>query len=242
MASQSNLQTTREFSDRGLLLQHFRPHDPAILASCRRYYNSYTGWVKPVINLICDNAASTAYEELSSVSTNPQVVNPASCDTNYCSVVINWRTSAVCSGGAGWTIVILICVAAGLYVGGGIGYTRYENGHWDASDGKILAAHPHWRYWQELPGLVQEGIAFTKQVVSRGSVGGAKQASSSWDDYDELLGERDEGAVSSRPASPARGRRSSEPATGAKKKRKKRKQKPRPSEPMISTDADGGKE
>ncbi len=211
----------------------------AAIASYRRYYNSYTGWVKPVVNLICDSTASSAYEDMSSVSTNPEVVNAPGCTTNYCSVVINWRTSAVCSGGLGWTIVILISVAAALYVSGGIGYTRYENGHWDASDGRILAAHPHWHYWQELPGLVQEGIAFTKQVVSSGSVGGAKgKATKSGDDYADLL-QRDESTPSSRPASPTRGRRSSEPVAGAKKKKKKRKQKPRPSEPVISTTGDG---
>lgn len=212
----------------------------AAIASYRRYYNSYAGWVKPVVNLICDSTASTAYEEQSSVSTNPEVVDTAGCTTNYCSVVINWRTSAVCSSGLGWTIVILISVAAALYVGGGVGYTRYENGHWDASDGKILAAHPHWHHWQELPDLVREGIAFTKQIVSGGSVGVAKGATRSGDDYNELL-QRDEGAPSSRPASPTRGRRSSEPVAGAKKKRKKRskKQKPRPSEPIITTDGDG---
>ena len=86
---------------------------------------------------------------------------------------------------------------------------------------------------------MQEGIAFTKVVVSRGSVGSGKGLSSSGDDYDQLL-EHDKGG-SSRPASPARDRRSSEPSTGAKKKKKKRKQKPRPSEPIIAADG-GGKE
>jgi hypothetical protein len=37
-------------------------------------------------------------------------------------VVLTWYTDAVClaSGGNGWLIVILMSVAAGIYVGGGI--------------------------------------------------------------------------------------------------------------------------
>ena len=188
-----------------------------------------------MINLICDSAASTAYEEVNSASDNPQVVNTPGCTTNYCSVVINWRTSAVCSGGLGWMIVIAISVAAGLYVGGGIGYTRYENGHWDASEGRILAAHPHWHHWHELADLVREGAVFARQRARGGVRGATDKSSSKGDDYDELLGEAEE-APSRRPA---RGRRSSEPVAGDSKKKKKKKKKPRPSEPIITNDADG---
>lgn len=203
---------------------------------CNRYYDTYTGWVRPVINLICDSAPSTAYEDAQGVSTNPEVVNPPGCTTNYCSVVINWRTPAVCPGGdAGWTIVILISVAAGLYVGGGIGYTRYENGHWDASDGKILVAHPHWKYWQELPDLVRDGIHFTKCVISRGAVGGNNVDRSSWNEHDELL---DEAAPSSQPTKEGAPLKSEKTT----KKKKKRKQKPRPSRPTVDPDGGGGKE
>jgi len=97
------------------------------------YYQSYVGWVNPIVKIICDSSASsTAYTETSGNSANPSVINTPGCTTNYCSAVIEWRTSAVCGGGSGWTIVILIFCAAGLYVGGGIGYMRYELGHWDA--------------------------------------------------------------------------------------------------------------
>ena len=214
------------------------------------YYNSYAGWVPPVINLICDGEPSTAYEETSAVSVNPEVVNTA-CTTNYCSMVINWRTSAVCAGGRGWTIVILICVAAGLYVGGGVGYTRYEKGHWDSGDGGVLSAHPHWPLWQEIPDLVRDGYHYTKVLVSSGSVGskGVGGGGSSRDEFDKILDEHDEhDGSSSRPASPEkekRGRRKSEPAASSAKrtKKKKRKEKPRPSLPLITTDGDAeGKE
>jgi hypothetical protein len=45
------------------------------------YYASYAGWVSPVVNIICDNSASsTAYTVPSSTpSTNPSVVNAAGC-------------------------------------------------------------------------------------------------------------------------------------------------------------------
>lgn len=237
MAFLSNLPTMCESVGERRVLEHCNLHDH-MLGSCGRYYNTYLGWVRPVINLICDSTPSTAYEETQGVSANPEVVNAPGCTTNYCSVVINWRTPAACSGGGiGWTIVVLISVAAGLYVGGGIGYTRYENGHWDASDGKILAAHPHWKYWQELPDLVRDGIFFTKHVISRGAVGGKNVDSSSWNEHDELL---DEAAPSSRPASPAK--EGALLASEKKKKKKKRKQKPRPSKPTVSLDAGGGKE
>ena len=76
------------------------------------YYNSYAGWVPPILNLICDSsAASTAYTETSSASTNPEVINAPGCTTNYCSVVINWRTPAACiSSGLGWTITLILLI------------------------------------------------------------------------------------------------------------------------------------
>ena len=74
----------------------------------------------------------------------------------YCSAAINWRTPLVCSGGgAGWTITILIFVAAAVYVAGGIGYSRFvKNSH----HGKgFVEAHPHYEGWLELPALTRDG-------------------------------------------------------------------------------------
>ena len=60
------------------------------------------------------------------------------------------------SSGNGWTIVILLTVGAGMYVGGGVGFTRYykkeDNGQ------PILTAHPHYSMWQEVPPLLSDGI------------------------------------------------------------------------------------
>lgn len=99
------------------------------------YYDTYPLWVRPVINLICDSAPSSAYQEIvAPLTANPEVVNTPGCNTNFCSVVINWRTPVACRGGVGWMIVFAMCAAAGVYVIGGVAYSRYANGHWVASE------------------------------------------------------------------------------------------------------------
>ena len=79
------------------------------------------------------------------------------------SVVMDWPTAAACAGSGmtGWYIVIFTSVAAGLYVGGGIGYGKREN-----PDADMTSAHPHVHYWQQLPGLVADGVLFTRVHLS----------------------------------------------------------------------------
>ena len=77
-------------------------------------------------------------------------------------MILNWPTAAACSGGMiGWYIVIFTGVAAGLYVGGGIGYGKRENPNAD-----IASAHPHVHHWQQLPGLVADGVYVTRLQLS----------------------------------------------------------------------------
>ena len=198
------------------------------------YYQSYVGWVSPVVNLICDSSASTTEPET-------EVVNAPGCTTNYCSVTINWRTPVVCSagGGSGWTITILICVAAGLYVSGGVGYTRYSTGHFPGTDGDggLLSSHPHYSAWGQVPGLVQDGVRFTRGLVSGGGGGAGEK-----EEFEALApgdGETPPVGSGGGPKGKKKVRRKSEPGT-AKKKRKK---KPRPSVPVVGEGGDGaGKE
>ena len=52
-------------------------------------------------------------------------------------------------------------VAAGLYVGGGVAYTKRND-----PDADLKAAHPHIEYWRQLPGLVSDGILFSRVSLS----------------------------------------------------------------------------
>ena len=149
------------------------------------YYNSYAGWVRPVVNLICDPGASDeAYSAAATATTNPEVLlNPIGCTTNYCSMTMNWRTPAACaSGGAGWTITWIIVLSGLFYVGAGVTYGRSKNppkpgdgalAHPDG--GGAVAWHPHYESWGEGKELVLAGFKYTKMRWHMYRNGGSAQ-------------------------------------------------------------------
>ena len=102
------------------------------------------------LELICDSSGSSVPDPVTEAST---------------SVTMTWRTPLVCAGGAGdgtgWLIVICTGVAASVYVFGGIGYASRSK----TSGG--LAAHPHQEQWTQLPGLISDGLLFTKAKLVR---------------------------------------------------------------------------
>ena len=100
------------------------------------------------VNLLCD----TPYLDAPSPGV-PGGDNP----------VLNWPTQAVCpaGGNTGWLIVILFSVAAGIYVGGGIGYVKRQD-----PDVPLMEAHPHTEMWRTVPGLFWDGVYFTRVELS----------------------------------------------------------------------------
>jgi hypothetical protein len=117
---------------------------------------TYTDTIRSMtVNLRCATPYATA----------PEPLEPGS-GANI--VTLTWYTDAVClaSGGNGWLIVILMSVAAGIYVGGGIGYVKRQN-----PDAAIaLDTHPHIELWRQVPGLVSDGIYFSR-VTAASNVG-----------------------------------------------------------------------
>lgn len=113
---------------------------------------AYTDTVRTMtVNLRCETPYALAPEPL-----------PQGSGSN--NIVLTWYTDAVClaSGGNGWLIVILMSVAAGIYVGGGIGYVKRQS-----PDAPIaLDSHPHIEYWRQVPGLVSDGIYFSRVKLS----------------------------------------------------------------------------
>ena len=113
---------------------------------------AYTDTVRTMtLNIRCETPYGTA----------PAPLGPGSGSNN---IVLNWANAVVCTagGGNGWLIVILMGVAAGVYVGGGIGYVKRQS-----PDAPIaLETHPHIHLWREVPGLVADGIYFTRVKLS----------------------------------------------------------------------------
>lgn len=103
------------------------------------------------VNIRCETPYGTAPE-------------PLGVGTGSNDVVLDWYTDAVCiaGGGNGWLIVILMSVAAGLYVGGGIGYVKRQQPDAPLS----LEMHPHIHHWREVPGLVSDGIYFSRVTLA----------------------------------------------------------------------------
>ena len=76
--------------------------------------------------------------------------------------------STDCATGWGVAFLVTIAVASTLYVGGGVGYGMKAAG---AAPG--LGAHPHLVLWQQLGGLVIDGLAFARAWAGGGTGGRA---------------------------------------------------------------------
>eukprot|EP01043_Picozoa_sp_COSAG02_P073705 COSAG02_NODE_14442_length_1271_cov_65.087884_1_plen_337_part_00 len=108
----------------------------------------YTDTIRTMtLNIRCETPYGTA----------PEPLGPGSGSND---VVLTWYSGEVCLGGGGngWLIVILMSVAAGIYVGGGIGYVKRQQPDAPLS----LEIHPHIHHWREVPGLVSDGIYFSR--------------------------------------------------------------------------------
>ena len=72
-------------------------------------------------------------------------------------------------GAWGSTFLLLSAIAAALYVGGGVGFSKHTTGR---------VAHPHAEIWRECAGLVLDGVRFAAAVLGSGgvpsSMGGAE--------------------------------------------------------------------
>ena len=68
------------------------------------------------------------------------------------------------AAGAGMPFVLVLVLAGGAYVGGGVALGRRAGGK-----AAGLKAHPHWPRWVELGGLVSDGVAFSRAGGKRGS-------------------------------------------------------------------------
>ena len=111
------------------------------------------------LSIVCDNSAGadSLPEDVPEVAT---------------AVTMTWRTPAICPGGAniGWLFVIFTGVAAGLYVGGGVGYAshtseNFQRGNVEALVPRTWEAHPHLDMWNQIPDLVRDGVTFTKATI-----------------------------------------------------------------------------
>ena len=66
------------------------------------------------------------------------------------------------SSGRGWSFVFLVCLTVGVYLGVGIGFNRYKYGL------RGLESIPNLEMWQQLPGLVRDGITFSVAMAKAG--------------------------------------------------------------------------
>lgn len=94
----------------------------------------------------------------------PVGLTPQDAVVGNANPVLEWYTDAVCTpgGGNGWLIVILMSVAAGIYVGGGVGDVKRQ----DPNAAIAPSSHPHIEYWRQVPGLVSDGIYFSRVTAS----------------------------------------------------------------------------
>ena len=84
-------------------------------------------------------------------------------EVSMCEYVIQFASKHACPagmaggmlGGHGWRYVFLILFGAAAYLGVGI----YLNGRQEGKHG--IEAIPHIRYWEEVPGLVRDGMMFS---------------------------------------------------------------------------------
>eukprot|EP01043_Picozoa_sp_COSAG02_P007800 COSAG02_NODE_240_length_27672_cov_67.291445_7_plen_311_part_00 len=65
------------------------------------------------------------------------------------------------AGRSGWGFMLVLCLSSAGYIGIGIGIRVKRNGAPAA-----LASHPHYRQWQELAGLVTDGVQMTQAKLT----------------------------------------------------------------------------
>ncbi len=87
----------------------------------------------------------------------------------------------------GWAIIISSLVVAAVYVGGGIYKGRHEN-----PDAPLVDAHPHAAAWKTVPGLVSDGVHWTKITLGIGSTGSSHAQDGDYDDLDVVAHEKDQ--------------------------------------------------
>jgi hypothetical protein len=113
------------------------------------------------------------------------------------------------AGRTSWGFVLVLALSSAAYVGGGVGFAVKRLGAPPA-----LSSHPHYRQWQEVGGLVADGVQLTQAKLtgrpmpkpSRGGSGGA-------------------GAGSYSPLSDAESGGGGSPSSKDKKKKKEKKEK-----------------
>ena len=84
-------------------------------------------------------------------------------ELSMCEYVVQFDSRHACPvgtasgalGGRGWGLIVLMVLCVLLYLGGGI----YLNGRTEGKHG--VEAIAHIRYWEELPGLVRDGLQFS---------------------------------------------------------------------------------
>lgn len=80
-------------------------------------------------------------------------------EINMCEYTIMFESAAACpasgGGGSGKMFLILLLAATAVYCGGGIAYNKYR------AQKQGMEMIPQLEFWQQLPGLVKDGVAFS---------------------------------------------------------------------------------
>ena len=127
------------------------------------------------VNLVCD-------ESKRGQTTTPERAAGTGLGT------VEWYTYVACpafqAGGlsVGWMIITFSSVAAALYLGGGVAYNR-KQGH-----SGLENLVPQYEAWSELPGLVGDGVHFSRTALSENIAACSCLAPPG--EYDEIGGQR----------------------------------------------------
>jgi hypothetical protein len=110
-------------------------------------------------------------------------------DCSVCQPVVEGTPPSDEALSLGWLIIIFSSLAGAIYVGGGIYRGRQQNP--DAPS--LVAAHPHAVAWQAVPGLVSDGVHWTR--VALGIASSASDSNGARDgegEYQDLEGDAQE--------------------------------------------------
>jgi hypothetical protein len=154
----------------------YEPTDPAIACEPINGKPLSDKDCRPVVATACDGKSSCdfpvcPYAEFPGggpgndgaacqAKTAPIVGDP--CPNHVKAFVVEYD----CTTDMGWTLVAVLLVGGGLYVGAGVA-------HGSKASGKPLAldSHPHHRQWQELRALAMDGAAYAR-ARAQGRAGG----------------------------------------------------------------------